>query len=220
MEKFSLITIIKNSFLQISLVLSIVFLVGCGETTQSIEKKSATAVRIYEVLPSQATTSSYTGVVHAKTESNLGFRVSGKILTRNVNAGDKVKQGQVLMQLDDTDYRLALNIAKANIEAAKADVTRAQAEEKRLAKLVETKVVSNQTYEIGKAIYDSSVATLKSLQLRAEQIANEVEYTQLMADKDGVILDTFAEVGQVVTAGQVVLQLAHDDEREALIYLP
>jgi RND family efflux transporter MFP subunit len=163
---------------------------------------------------------SYTGVVHARTESNLGFRVGGKVLARLVDAGDNVAKGQPLMRLDVTDFALARNAADAAVAAAQARQVQAAAEEVRLRKLAATGAVATQAYEVAKAAADAAAAQLSAEQARARQAGHQADYTVLRADMDGVVMEVPAEPGQVVAAGQTVVRLAHGGAREAIVNLP
>jgi RND family efflux transporter MFP subunit len=162
----------------------------------------------------------YTGVIHARTESDLAFRVSGKIIEKLVKAGDHVKRGQALMRLDPTDLRLAANAAQSAVDAARAQNKRAIADELRQRGLVAMKAVSVQEYEQAKAAADATTAQLNTAVAYARQLENQAGYAVLRADADGVIMEIPADVGQVVGPGNVVIRLAHDGPREAVVNLP
>lgn len=164
--------------------------------------------------------SRYTGVVRARTESNLGFRVGGKIFERLVDPGDRVKRGQPLMRLDRTDFTLALNAARASVEAARAQMIKAKAEEERSRKLVADGWTSKQTYDQNKAAADAAIAQFANAEAQASQVSNQAGYSELQADADGVVMEVPSEPGQVVAAGQTVVKLARDGSREAEVFLP
>lgn len=163
---------------------------------------------------------SFTGVVHARTESNLGFRVAGKVVERLVDPGQVVRRGQALMRIDPVDYDLAAGAAEAAVAAAQARQTQAVAEEARLRKLLATGAVSTQAYEQAKAAADSAIAQTNAESARARQSEHQRDYAVLLADMDGVVLEVPADAGQVVAAGQTVVRLARQGAREALVYLP
>ncbi|HVU36104.1 MAG TPA: efflux RND transporter periplasmic adaptor subunit [Opitutaceae bacterium] len=150
--------------------------------------------------------SSYTGVVRARFESSLGFRIAGKIAERLVNAGDAVKKGQPLLKLDPTDYQLVLQAAQAVHQQASLELERVRV-------LVERHADSRDALERATAAAESSAA-------QEEQAANQVGYTTLGADSDGVVMTTLGEPGQVVAAGQPVVALAREGAREAAIDIP
>src|SRR6058998_1021458 len=176
-----------------------------------------------EVFAAQAAGSirrTFTGIVEARVQSDVGFRVGGKILERSVNMGQRVHKGQVLMRLDSVDLKLSFAAQQANVEAARAKYIQTKADEARFATLVKSGAVSRQEYDQARAALDSAKAQLDAAEAQARVSNNSSEYAVLLADADGVIVRTLGEPGQVVAAGQTVIQLAHDGPREALINLP
>jgi RND family efflux transporter MFP subunit len=177
-------------------------------------------VQIVEVAPATVGIARYTGVIRARTESNLSFRVGGKIFERLVDPGDHVRLGQPLMRLDRTDFTLALNAARASVEAARAQMIKAKADEERSRKLVGDGWTSKQTYDQNKAAADAAIAQFANAEAQASQVANQAGYSELQADANGVVMEVPTEPGQVVTAGQTVVKLARDGAREAEVFLP
>jgi len=190
------------------------------EEKTSVESASPRLVRSFTVMSIQGSAAEYTGVIHARTESNLGFRVPGKIIEKLVKDGDHVKRGQALMRLDPTDLQLAAAAAREAVEAARAQNKLALADERRLRKLVAMKAVSVQEYDRAKSSADATSAQLKAAVAHSAQLENQVGYAVLKAEADGVIMETPADVGQVLGAGTVVIRLAHDGAREAVVNLP
>jgi RND family efflux transporter MFP subunit len=162
----------------------------------------------------------FTGTVEARVQSNLGFRVAGKILERSVDVGQRVRKGQVLMRLDSLDLELALAAQQAKVAAARARYTQAKADEEKFAGAVEFGGVSRLGYDAARTELDISKALLEAAEAEARVSHNSSEYAVLLADADGVIVRTLSEPGQVVVAGQTVIQLAQDGPREASIHLP
>ena len=177
-------------------------------------------VEIFKAEAASSISKTFTGIVEARVQSDLGFRVGGKILERSVNVGERVQKGQVLMRLDSVDLKLSFAAQQANVEAARAKYIQARADEGRFAVLVKSGAVSRQEYDQARAALDSSKAQLEAAEAQARVSNNSSEYAVLLADADGVIVRTLSEPGQVVAAGQTVIQLAHDGPREALINLP
>jgi RND family efflux transporter MFP subunit len=134
--------------------------------------------------------------------------------------GQQVQKGQPLMRLDPEDLRLSAAAQQANVEAARAKYTQANADETRSAMLVKSGVISHREYDQDRAALDNAKAQLEAAEAQARVSNNSSEYAILLADADGVIVRTLSEPGQVVAAGQTVIQLAHDGPREALINLP
>jgi RND family efflux transporter MFP subunit len=177
-------------------------------------------VRTATLAASEAGESTFSGTVAARVQSNLGFRVPGKVVERLVDAGQTVKRGDPLMRIDRTDLALANTASAGEVEAARAQAVQTAADEKRLGKLVGAGAVSASAYDQAKAAADAAAARLRAAQAQATVSSNEAGYAVLPADADGTVVETLAEPGQVVTAGQVVVRLAHAGPREALVDLP
>lgn len=177
-------------------------------------------VRVATVQLAGAAERSYTGVIAARVQSNLGFRVSGKIIERLVDTGQTVKAGQPLMKLDPADLKLTIDAQNNAINAARATAIQARADEARYKKLVGPGWVSNQRYEQAKSALDNAEAQLAAAEANAQLARNAQDYSVLVADADGVVMETLSEPGQVVSAGQTVVRLAHAGPREAAVNLP
>jgi RND family efflux transporter MFP subunit len=162
----------------------------------------------------------FTGVIAARVQSNLGFRVPGKIIERLVNVGEQVKAGQPLMRIDETDLRLALTAQRKNVAAVRASVVQLNADKKRYASLLKDGWVSRQRYEQAKAAADTADAQLAAVEAEARVSENAATYAVLVADADGTVVETLGEPGQVVSAGQTVIRLAQSGPREAVVALP
>ncbi|AWN51398.1 efflux RND transporter periplasmic adaptor subunit [Methylobacterium sp. 17Sr1-1] len=201
------------------LLLTPLALAACSPAETAVSPEPP-LVQIIAVAPGTAGFARYTGVVRARTESNLGFRVGGKISERLVDPGDHVRLGQPLMRLDRTDFTLALNAARASVEAARAQMIKAKADDERSRKLVGEGWTSKQTYDQNKAAADAAVAQLANAEAQASQVSNQAGYSELQADADGVVMEVPTEPGQVVAAGQTVVKLARDGAREAEVFLP
>lgn len=162
----------------------------------------------------------FTGVIGAKVQSNLGFRVAGKIVQRLVDPGQQVKAGQPLMRIDDTDLRLALTAKRNAVAMARAAAVQTQADERRYANLLSNGATSRQRYDQAKAAWDTAQAQLAAAEADARVAGNEATYSVLVADADGTVVETLGEPGQVVSAGQTVVRLAQSGPREAVVALP
>jgi RND family efflux transporter MFP subunit len=162
----------------------------------------------------------YTGIVGARVQSDLGFRVGGKVVARLVDAGQVVHRGQPLMRIDPTDYTLAAQASEQAVAAARARAVQTSADELRFRKLIAPGFVSAIDYDQKKAAALAARADLAAAESQARVSRNNAAYTTLVADADGTVAETLAEPGQVVSAGQVVVRLAHSGPREAIIALP
>lgn len=196
-------------------------LAACSEATSSVDPRTQPPlVRVEVVKTAVQAERAFTGIVAARVQSDLGFRVPGKILERMVDAGQTVKRGQPLMRIDATDLKLATRAHEEAVAAATARARQTAEDEARYRDLVSAGAVSASAYDRIKAAADSARAELKAAQAQAEVARNETGYTMLFADADGVVVETLAEPGQVVGAGQVVVRIAHAGRREAVIQLP
>jgi RND family efflux transporter MFP subunit len=162
----------------------------------------------------------FTGVIAARVQSNLGFRVAGKIVERFVNVGQQVEAGQPLMRIDETDLRLALTAKRNAVAAARASFVQLEADERRYNSLLNKGWVSRQRYEQAKAASDTAEAQLAAAEAEARVAENEATYSVLVADADGTVVETLGEPGQVVSAGQTAVRLAQAGPREAVVALP
>ncbi len=193
---------------------------GCKTQSHQDPRTLPDLVRIATVRSAQQNERTYTGVVTARVQSDLGFRVPGKVTKRFVDIGQTVRAGQPLMLIDVTDYAHAITTQTQNVEVAKARAEQAAADEARYRGLVSTGAVSASTYDQVKAAADAAKAQLAAVEAQAQVAKDEGDYSQLAADTDGIVVETLAEPGQVVAAGQTVVKLAHAGPREAAVYLP
>jgi len=223
MDKVSFVKKYRWPLMAIGLLaggLTVALIAGGSKPAVKDPRLQSPRVEIFEAVAARSNNRTFTGIVEARVQSDLGFRVGGKILERSVDLGQRVQKGQVLMRLDPVDLKLSFAAQQANVEAARAKYTQSKADEARAAVLVETRAVSRQEYDQARAALDSAKAQLEAVEAQAKVSGNSSEYAVLLADADGVIVRTLSEPGQVVAAGQTVIQLAHDGPREALINLP
>jgi RND family efflux transporter MFP subunit len=197
-------------------------LAACNDATSSSTdpRLQAPLVRTETVEVSVQSDRSFTGIVAARVQSDLGFRVPGKISARLVDAGQTVKRGQALVRIDPTDLKLATRAHHEAAAAARARARQAADDEMRYRRLVSASFVSAAAYDKVKAAAEAANAELNAAEARADVARNEASYAVLLADADGVVIETLAEPGQVVNAGQVVVRVAHAGRREAIIELP
>src|SRR6266513_2144232 len=187
-------------------------LAACSDAASSLSdpRTQPPLVRIEPVERSVQSERSFTGIVAARVQSDLGFRVPGKVLERLVDAGQTVKRGQPLMRIDPADLRLAMRAHEEAVVAARARARQTADDEARYRDLVAGGAVSASAYDKAKADAESARAQLNAAEARADVARNETGYAVLVADGDGV----------VVEAGQVVVRVAHAGRREAVIELP
>ena len=195
-------------------------LVACGEKTSTDPRTEVPLVRAATIHEATTASRSFTGTVAARVQSDLGFRVSGKVLERLVDAGQSVKRGQVLMRIDPVDLKLAALAQQEAVSSARARAQQTANDEARYRDLRGTGAISASAYDQVKAAADAAKAQLSAAEAQAAVARNASRYTKLVADGDGVVIETLAEPGQVVNAGQTVIRLAHAGRREAVIQMP
>jgi RND family efflux transporter MFP subunit len=193
---------------------------GCKTKEQEDPRTVPDSVRVATVSPAEKGDRTYTGVVTARIQSDLGFRIPGKVTKRFVDVGQTVRAGEPLMRIDVTDYAHVITTQTQNVEAARAKAVQAAADEARYRGLVSTGAVSASAYDQAKAAADAAKAQLAAVEAQAQVAKDEADYSLLVADADGTVIATLAEPGQVVAAGQPVVKLAHAGPREAAVNLP
>lgn len=191
-----------------------------GASAASDPRQEPPLVALITTAPTIGMERDFTGVIGAKVQSNLGFRVAGKIVQRLVDPGQQVKAGQPLMRIDDTDLRLALTAKRNAIAMTRAAAVQARADERRYANLLSNGATSQQRYDQAKAALDTAEAQLAAAEADARVAENEAAYSLLVADADGTVVETLGEPGQIVSAGQIVVRLAQSGPREAVVALP
>lgn len=173
---------------------------------------------VTEAVSSQ--TRSFTSVVRARVETDLGFRTGGKVVDRLVEVGDVVKAGQALARLDPADYQLAVGAAADQMQATAVDAQQAASDEARFRRLLADGSVGSADHERQKARADAAAARLEQARRQLDMARNREGYTTLVAPYAGVITALRFERGQVVAEGQPVLSLARDGEREIVADIP
>jgi RND family efflux transporter MFP subunit len=206
------------SFFLASLI--VVSAAGCDHVGAQDARIRAPIVRVGTVGDIAQVSRAFSGVVSARVQSDLGFRVAGKVTERLVDAGQAVHRGQPLMRMDRTDFLLATASLTGVLEAARAHALQTAADEKRYRSLVSAGAVSASAYDLTKASADAAAAQLLAAEAQVGAAKNASSYSVLAADDDGTVVETLAEPGQVVAAGQTVVRLAHAGPREATVSLP
>jgi RND family efflux transporter MFP subunit len=166
------------------------------------------------------TSRDFVGIVRARYETDLGFRVAGKIVTRVVNVGDRVRADDVVARLDPGDLQLQVESAEAELAAATSNLAQAAADEERYATLKARGFAAVADFDRKKAAKDEADGRLERAKRALDLARNQLAYADLKAGADGVITATLAEPGQVVAVGQAVARLAHRGEKEAVVALP
>ncbi|WP_427911782.1 efflux RND transporter periplasmic adaptor subunit [Ramlibacter sp. MMS24-I3-19] len=203
----------------IAVTLAVALLGGCSKPEPAPEP--VRSVKVLTVAPSAyQSTREFSGEVRPRIESRLGFRVAGKIVRRQAEAGQWVKPGDVLAQVDPQDYRLAAQAAQAQVAAAQTNRDLAAADYQRYSRLKDQNFISGAELERRDTTLKAAQAQLRQAQAQLATQSNQARYTNLVADVPGVITAIEAEPGQVVTAGMPVVRIAQDGPRDVVFSVP
>lgn len=209
-----------RSMLRIAAVLGVsAVLAACGkEEAKAPEARLVNVVRVHSGPGSGEV--AYSGDVRARYETNLSFRVPGKIVARNVEVGTVVKAGEVLARLDPEDQKLNAQSAQSQLAAAQSEHDQLKAELERYADLYKKEFISKADYDRRLSAFNVAQAKLEQARAQLSVTRNQTGYTALAADHGGVVTAIETEVGQVVAAGQAVMKLARTDDKEVVISIP
>ena len=162
----------------------------------------------------------FAGSIQARYESNTGFRVGGRIASRNVDVGAEVEKGTLLATLDPSDQQNQLRSAQGDLAKIQAQLINAQANARRQQALFDRGVGAQAQLDVANTDLKTTQASLDQARAAVNQSKDQLGYTELRADHRAVVAAWNAEAGQVVTAGQQVVTLAQPDIKEAVIDLP
>ena len=162
----------------------------------------------------------FAGSIQARYESNIGFRVPGRIASRNVDVGSEVADGALLATLDPTDQQNQLRAAQGDLARIEAQWINAQANARRQQQLFDRGVGAQAQLDIAHTDLKTTAAALAQARASVNQARDQLAYSELRADHAAIVTAWNAEAGQVVAAGQQVVTLARPDIKEAVIDLP
>lgn len=157
-----------------------------------------------------------TGTIAAQVQSDVAFRVSGKITERLVNVGDHVKADQVVARLDPEEQQADVAAAKAGVQSAEAVLTQTTAAFERQKLLLTTGNTTRRDHDQAEASMRSAQAQLVQARAQLATATDQLSFTELRAGADGIIVKQLAEAGQVVSQAQPVYVLAQDGDRDAV----
>ena len=202
-----------------SLLLSLTMFLACTPQDRPPEQV-VRPVKVVRIADQADSVMSFAGDVRARYETILSFRVAGKLLSRHVDVGDRVRKGQVLAQLDQNDYRLAVQDLQAQLASAVANRDFLRDDVARYRELLAQTVVSPPEFDRHQTAYTTARERAAALEAQLGHALNQLAYTKLSADRDGVVTALEVERGQVVGAGQAVVKLAQLDEKEIHFDVP
>lgn len=172
------------------------------------------------VAPQTTRTFGYTGTIEPRVKVGLGFRVLGRIISRDVNVGDRVAQGTQLASIDPTALELGVRSATADVFTAQASLANATGVETRLRTLLEQNTTTPAQFEAAQQAQEAASAALKRANANLAKAREQLGYASMRSDIDGVVTAVDAQVGQVVSAGQSVVTVARPAIREAVVDVP
>jgi len=212
-------TVVKSSYpLALAAISIAAILSGCSHQPPPEPLRAVRTVEIrYDRTPE---TDRYFGSVQSRYEVDQAFRVGGKVVSRKVDVGQKVRQGEVLAILDDADYKLAVEAAQQQLAAAEAQARQAESDRKRLNALKTDGSVSPSDDEKAQSNAQTTRATAEADARKLELARNRLEYTTLRASQDGVITSVKFEAGQVLAEGQPIVSIAKEAEPEIVVNVP
>ncbi|KQR69459.1 hypothetical protein ASG25_12395 [Rhizobium sp. Leaf384] len=196
--------------------LAVSFLAACSDE-EAPPPKPVPRVRVETVAPKPSqTVISLTGSIAARTETNLSFRTSGRIIERLVDVGDAVRKGQLLARMDDEVQQADLVSARATLASANADLSHANAAFARQQTLLRANSTAQTTYDLAEENLKVAKASLESAESALSNAEETLSYTRLTAGADGVVTARNADVGETVQAAQAVFSVAVDGPRDAV----
>ncbi|EKU38087.1 MULTISPECIES: efflux RND transporter periplasmic adaptor subunit [Acinetobacter] len=203
----------------ILIFISFLPLTGCSNKSEETEK--VIAVQLTTAHPaSELANLSFSGNIVPRVESQLSFRVAGRIIKRLVDTGALITKNQVLAQLDDTPFRLSIQEASAELHQAQSTLARVQRDLQRNRSLVEIGAISRADLDNLENLYQNTRAQVNAAQSRLDRAKNDLSYTILRSPAAGTIAEVQAESGQVVSAGTPIFKLAQNGENEVQIDVP
>jgi membrane fusion protein, multidrug efflux system len=208
----------KTRFLVVAgTVASALAMAGCKQEAKAPEPVRPVLSAVLQ--PASTDSTMAVGTVQPRYETNLGFRVLGRLITRPVNVGDLVAEGQTIATIDPTALELAVRSAKADIFKAEALLENAIGTEERKRILIKTDATTRQTLDDAEQIRAGAQASTARARANLAKAIEQLGYAQVKADFAGVVTAVSAEVGQVVSPGQSVVTVARLDAREAVVDL-
>jgi RND family efflux transporter MFP subunit len=194
-------------------------LVASKEDTNRSENPPAMVKVETVALSEYASVTRLTGDIRPRVESDLSFRVSGRIIERTVDVGDHVTAGQVLARLDPQQQQATMTAAQAAVRGAEAVLGQTTSTFERQKALLIKGFTTKRDHDQAKEAYRTAQASLDAATAQLAIARDELTYTALRADVSGVITARNAETGQVVQAAGNVFSIAQDGPRDAVFHV-
>jgi membrane fusion protein, multidrug efflux system len=219
------LNLLRPSFLMagvyaVAILSTVVLISACAERPTAQATKPSLVKTAVAASSNAVQSWEYAGEIKPRYETTLSFRVPGKIQARLVNLGDTVTSSTVVARLDTADLKLAAAQANAAVEQATAQAKLAAEDFQRHRDLFSRDLIAKAELDRREAAAVTTAAQLNSLQAGAEQANNAARYGLLAAGNSGVVTGLMVEAGQVVAAGQPIMQIAQTDQIEASFAVP
>ena len=203
-----------------SLALLAVSLAGCNDKVAEKATPSRPVLVATVHYEAESPERSFVGTIKPRIETDMGFRVPGKVAKRLVEVGQTVDVGQPLATLDEVDLKLQAEQAEAELRAATGVQAQASAAETRARELRAKGWATDAQMDQARATADEARARLNRAQRSVELTNNSLSYATIAADSRGVVTATLIDPGQVVSAGQTAIRVARFAEKEAVVAIP
>jgi len=201
------------------LLLALTVFPGCTSSDRP-PQQVLRPVKVVRIVDQAASLMSFAGEVRPRYETLLSFRVAGKLLTREIDVGDRVRKGQVLVRLDQADYGLVVRDLKAQLRSAIVERDFLRDDLSRYRELLDQHLISPPEFDRHQTAYTKARERATALEAQLSQAVNQQAYTELLADRDGVVTALEVEAGQVVSIGQPVVKLAQLDQKDIHFDVP
>src|SRR5260221_91638 len=201
------------------IIAATLLLVACGkEQPKKVEIRPVRVTSVQHALSGD--TISLTGQIQAKDQINLAFRIGGRLQERNVTVGDPVTPGQIVARIEPQDFQNALRSTEADLASAQAVLANSQATESRQSELLSKGFATRVQYDQAEQGLKTAQAQVESAQAKLQNARDNLAYTDLKSDVAGSVTAKGAEPGEVVAAGRMILQVARQGGRDAVVNVP
>ncbi len=199
---------------------TLVLLAACGREPEAIAPEVRPVRTITIANSVSSNTVALTGRVQARAEVNQSFRLPGQLIERRVDVGDSVRAGQEIARLDSQNEASGLQAAQAQLVAAQVQLADARNNFTRMRNLIVDNAVSRASYDHAQALQSTAEAQVKAVQSQLALAQSRFDFTRLRADVSGVVTARGPEVGEVVAAGQMIVQIAQSGAADAIFDVP
>lgn len=196
-------------------LLSLMLFYGCGNSSEETKNESVKPIK-YGVVDSFGglTTRTFNGITQSGSETNLSFRTGGLVTKLNVSVGQRIKRGELLAQLDQTDALLALQQAQADVANAKVQLETASSSFDRVKQLYQTNNASLSDYERARSTLSNTQSSYEISLKRLEMQQLQVSYTTIASPMSGIVSSVNIETNEVVSPGQSILTMSREDSKD------